>query len=107
MSGRSGEAIEDESFGFRVFVHLGFQHADGHIVRHQLALIHVGLRELAQFGAAFDVGPKDVAGAQVNQSVLLDQVGALGAFAGSGRSKKDDVQHLTLFQLSAKMRVQR
>ena len=56
------EAVEQEA-GRRVrLAEPVTHHRDGDLVGHQVAGVHVGLGQLAELGAAGDVGPEDVAG---------------------------------------------
>ena len=87
------EPIENEAGGVWMGVDLRFEHADGHVIRNERTRLHVGGRELTELRAAAQVGPKNIAGAQVNQAIVVYEEGALGAFARPRRAKQNEVQH--------------
>ena len=87
------ESVKDESGGFRVLVHLRFQHADGHVVGNELTLIHVAFGQVPQLRFSLDVGAKNVSSAEVNQVVVLHQKSTLGALPCPWRAKQNQVPH--------------
>ena len=67
------------------------QHGDGQLIGDEFAALHVALRLLAQLGLIADVLAEHVAGGEVEQFGVVGDRGGLGAFAGAGRAKQDDV----------------
>ena len=76
-----------------MLVDLGLQHADRHVIRHQLPLVHVTFGEGAKLRFTLDVGSKNVACAQMHQVVMLHQKRTLGAFSRARRAKQNQVAH--------------
>ena len=93
MGRRSGKPVKDEPIGIGVAIGRILQHPDCHIVRHELALVHVGLGQRTQFGLPLDVGAKNVARGQVDKAEVVNEEGTLGAFACPGRAEEDNVAH--------------
>ena len=87
------KSVENESRRVGVLVDLRLQHLDGDVVGHKLTLIHVALGQLAQLCLSLDVGAENVSSAQVNQVVVVDKEGALGAFTRTRRAKQNQVAH--------------
>ena len=74
----------------------------GEDVHHQFvgdefALVNESFGCLAQFCAVFDLVAQHITGGDVFQSVLLNQLVALGAFAGTRCTKNYDILHFLLF----------
>jgi hypothetical protein len=67
-------------------------HADDHVVGHEVAALHVLLRGPAQLGFVPDRGAEDVPGRVVGQVEVFGQALALGALPRSGRAQQHEVQ---------------
>ena len=98
---RAREAVEDESVGVGMPVYLAGNNRHHHLVRHEFAAGHDGLRLFPDFGAFGNLLPEQVAGGKVHQIILLDQHGGLRALAGTGRPKNYKVQHGFLFYIAS------
>src|SRR5262249_39208407 len=89
---RAREAVEDEAVGRLLLLEPLGDDADDHLVRHQVAAIHVLLCLLADLRALLDRGAQDVAGGVVGQPEVLLQPLALGSLAAAGRPQGDQIQ---------------
>ena len=86
------ETVEDEAVvGLRVLQPLG-DDPDQHLVRDQVAAVHVLLGLLADVGLVLDRGAQDVTGRVVRQFEVLLEAFALGSFAATGRSEEYEVE---------------
>src|SRR5699024_4186233 len=84
------ETVEEET-GLRVvLLQTRLDHADGHVVGHQVAGVHVGLGLEAQRRALADVRAEQIAGGNVGDAELLGENGGLGALAGTGGTKENE-----------------
>ena len=77
--------------GFGALDPLG-DHPDDHIVRDQVAAVHVLLGRLAELGPLRHGGPEDVAGRVVGQAEVLLQAFSLRSLSGPGGSEQDQIQ---------------
>ena len=67
-------------------------HADDHLVGHEVAAVHELLGLPAELGALLDRGAQHVARGDVGQAEVLVQALGLGALAGPGRAEEDEIQ---------------
>jgi hypothetical protein len=84
------EAVQQEALGGVVLGEPVLRHADGDLVRHQPARVHVRLRLLAEFGALADVGAEEVARGDVRDREVLGEERGLRPLARTGRPDQDD-----------------
>ncbi len=92
LADRAREAVEQEAVTGIVALDALDDHADDHLVGHELAGIHERLRLHAEFGAVGDRLAQHVAGGDVREvEVLADPLG-LRALPGAGRTEQDEVQ---------------
>ena len=92
LTGAAGEAVEDEAV-IGVDGHNLVQHdVNDHVVRHQLAPVHVLLGPEAQRRSLAQIVAEDVARTDVGQVVALHQQLRLGAFASPGRAEQHESQ---------------
>ena len=86
------EAVEDEPVGgFRRGDPLG-DHSDDHLIRNEVAPVHVLLRLESDRSPLPNGGPEDVAGRVVGEFEVLLQALALGPLAGTRGAEQDEVQ---------------
>ena len=63
--------------------------ADDHVIRDQLAGVHIGLGQQPGLGAFLNGGAQDIAGGDRRDAQLGTEDLSLGAFPGSGGTQKD------------------
>lgn len=93
LGSRPGKAVKNETLRARVPIDLRFEHANGDIVRHEVALVHVGFGQLAQICFSLDIRPENVSSAQVNQIKGVHQERALRALPCPRWAKQYQIQH--------------
>src|SRR5262245_54564389 len=86
------EAVEDESVGGLVALQPLGDHADDHLVRDQIAAVHVLLGLPADLGSLLDRGAQDVARRVVGQPEVLLKALPLGSLAAPRRPEQDQIQ---------------
>ncbi|GAA4671176.1 hypothetical protein GCM10023347_26270 [Streptomyces chumphonensis] len=84
------EAVEQEAVRGVRLLHAVLGHADGDLVRHQLALAHEVLRAAAQLRALADVGTEEVTGGDVRNAEILGEQRGLRALARTRRPDEED-----------------
>lgn len=84
------EAVEQEAVCGVRLGHPVLGHADGDLIRHQAARVHVALGLEPQLGALADVGAEQVAGGDVGDGQGLGEQVRLSTLPGPGRSDEDD-----------------
>jgi hypothetical protein len=88
----SASACVEQEAVVAVLLDLVENHLDHEVVRHELALVHVGLGLAAEVGLLGHVLTQQVARGDVGQVEVIAQACGLGAFAGPGRTEEDEVQ---------------
>ncbi len=86
------EAVEQEAVARVAAGDPVGDHADDHLVGHELAGVHEPLCLPAQLGALGHLRAQDVAGGDVRQLKVLAQAVGLRALAGAGRTEQDQVE---------------
>ena len=90
LADRAGEAVQQEAVVG--LVHLGHHHLADELVRHQLAVVHVGLGLLAERGLVLHGLPEDVAGGEIGQVEVGHEALGLCALSGPRGPDEDEVQ---------------
>lgn len=96
----AGEAVDEEAAlgGARLLERLGhgvLEQLDRHLHGYNEAVLDVVLDELAELRAgALLLGAQKVTGGKVDETVLLNQLRALGALAGTGAAENEDDGHI-------------
>lgn len=88
---RARKAIERHAFGAIGACDAFHHHLDGHIVRHQLTLVHKRLGEHAEWRLFGNVLAEEIAARNVREPELLPQEIGLRAFARPRRSEQNQV----------------
>ncbi len=86
------EAVEQEAVARVAVADALGDHADDHLVGHELAGVHVALGLAPELGALGDLRAQDVAGGDVRQPEVVAQAIGLGALSGARRAEQDQVQ---------------
>ena len=81
---RSGEAVQQPAFLAVLLFQAVLHDGDHHLVGNQLPLVHVGLGQLPQLRAVFDVLPEDVPRGDVRNGIEIGDALGLRALAGAG-----------------------
>ncbi|MGX1250830.1 hypothetical protein RKD48_003341 [Streptomyces ambofaciens] len=84
------ETVQQEAALGVGLLHAVLRHGDRDLVRHEIAGVHVGLRELAQFGLLADVRAEQVARGDVRNVQRLGKAGGLRSLSGTRRPDEDD-----------------
>ena len=90
---RARKTVEDETSSLRIILQRAANHANNYLVGHEQAFVHQLLGAQAKVGALGNLGAQQVAGAQVHEVVVSNELLALGSFAGAGRAEQHDIQH--------------
>jgi hypothetical protein len=88
----AGEAIEQKAFAGVLLGDAQSDHAEDHLVGHQLSGVHVLLRLLPHLGALRYLGPQHVAGGDVCEREVGLQALGLSTLAGTRRTEQDEVR---------------
>jgi hypothetical protein len=86
------EAVEQEAVGGLVAAQAFEDHADDHVVGNEVAGVHVLLGLAAELGPLVHRLAQDVPRREVRQVEVLGEALGLGALAGTGRTKEDQVE---------------
>ena len=92
MTERPREAVEQKAVFGLVGVDALHDHTADHLVRHELAFVHVPLRLLAELRAVLDRLAQDVASRVIGQVEVLDEPLGLRSLAGPGRAEQDEIE---------------
>ena len=87
---RAGESVQNISLFAVRFMDPVKQHADGHFVRHQSALVHVLLGFFPERGSRLDVCAEDVARGNVRNAVSIRDLLCLCSLTGTGGAEHHD-----------------
>ena len=86
------EAVEQEAVARVALAEPLGDHADDHVVGHELACVHVALRLLAQLGSLGDLAAEDVTGRDVGEPESSRRRSACFALPGARRTEQDQVE---------------
>ncbi len=85
------KAVQNKAFLGIGLLEAILDNADDHLVRDQLAGVHVFLGFFAHFGPLFHRGAQDIAGGNLGDLILVDKLLGLGAFAGPRSTQQDNI----------------
>ena len=91
LGGGAGIAVEDHAGPGVQLVERLADDAGHDLVRDEFARVHHGLGLEPDGRAGLDGGAQHVTGGYLRDAVVLGEKGGLGAFAGSGRTKQDNI----------------
>src|SRR3954453_15305503 len=89
---RAREPVEEEAVGRVLLGEAVEDHADDHLVGHEVAAVHVLLGLLAQVRPVLHRLAQDVARRDIRQREVLLEAFGLGALARAGRAEQDEVE---------------
>ena len=86
LGGGAGESVEDPSL-FAVVLGQSFLYdAHSYTIRNKGSLVHIAFSFLAESSSRFHSRTEHVAGCNLGDAVITNELFCLGAFAGAGRS---------------------
>ena len=97
LGGVAGEAVEDEALLGIIVLEALLDEIDDELVRDELAGVHEGLRLLAELRLSLHSRAEEVAGGDVREAILLDELLRLSALACAGSAEQNDVHGATAF----------